>query len=468
MEVAPPAGFPADGLKGGEHLEDIKRAVCAAIDANRDRIVSVGEQILHHPELGYREKKTSELVEAAFRELGLQDITKHALTGVKGWARGRNRRASVALIGELDAVLSPGHPCADPETGAAHACGHNTQIASLLGCALGLLSAGAMERLDGDLCFFATPAEEYVEIEYRRELVRQGKISRLGGKQELIVTGAFDDVDLAVMTHSETNAPFPRVVVGGNAMGFIGKTVRFIGREAHAGGAPHEGINALNAASLAIMCINAQRETFRDCDSVRVHPIITKGGDLVNIVPADVRMESYVRANTVEAMQDANRKVNRAIRGAAYAVGAETVIDDLAGYLPLRQNGRMSELFAANASELLGSGAVCSGLPFAGSTDMGDLGSVLPVIQPTVSGFSGAAHSREFAVCDREMAYIVPAKLMAMTAVDLLSDGAREAVAVRDAFPRRTAEEYRSLWDGILNGTDGPEGPETEKGGSKV
>lgn len=439
-----------------DSVEELKRAVCAAVDKNREKIISVGERILRSPELGYRERKTSALVESAFRELGLKDVSRHALTGVKGWARGGKHRASVALIGELDAVLSPGHPFSDPETGAAHACGHNTQIASLLGCALGLLSAGAMEKLDGDLCFFAVPAEEYVEIGYRRELIRRGKISRIGGKQEMIVSGAFDDVDMAVMTHSETNAPFKRVVVGGSAMGFIGKTVRFIGREAHAGGAPHEGINALNAASLAIMCINAQRETFRDCDSVRVHPIITKGGDLVNIVPADVRMESYVRANTVEAMQDANRKVDRAIRGAAYAVGAKTEIDDLPGYLPLKQDARMSGLFAANAAALLGNGAVCSGLPFAGSTDMGDLGSMLPVIQPTVSGFVGAAHSREFAVSDQETAYIVPAKLMAMTAVDLLADGAREAVLVRDAFPRRTAEEYRALWDGILAGPEDP------------
>ena len=435
-------------------MEEIKRAVCDSIDQNREKIIAVGERILRSPELGYKEQKTSELVEAAFRELGLRDISRHALTGVKGWARGKEHRASVALIGELDAVLSPGHPFADPATGAAHACGHNTQIAALLGCAFGLLSSGTMERLGGDICFLAAPAEEYVEIGYRRELIRQGKISRIGGKQELIVTGVFDDVDMAVMTHSETNAPFPRVVVNGNAMGFIGKTVRFIGREAHAGGAPHEGINALNAASLAIMCINAQRETFRDCDSVRVHPIITKGGDLVNVVPADVRMESYVRANSVEAMQDANRKVNRAIRGAAYAVGAKTEIDDLAGYLPLRQNGHMSEIFAANAAALLGKETVCSGLPFAGSTDMGDLGSVLPVIQPTISGFTGAAHSREFAVSDPEMAYIVPAKLMAMTAIDLLADGAREAVSVRDAFPRRTPEQYRSLWSEILKRTE--------------
>ena len=439
-------------------MENYKQAVCAAIDQNKDRIIAIGEQILHNPELGYKEFKTSKLVDEVFKEIGLQDITHHAITGVKGWARGGSHKARVALIGELDAVLSPAHPFADPATGAAHSCGHNTQIAALLGCAMGLLHSGVMEKLDGDLCFFATPAEEYVEIEYRKELVKQGKITYLGGKQELIATGAFDDIDMAVMTHSETNSPVPRVVVDGGAMGFIGKTVQFIGKEAHAGGAPHEGINALNAAAIAIMCINAQRETFRDCDSVRVHPIITKGGDLVNIVPADVRMESYVRANTIEAMQNANRKVNRAIEGASYAVGTQVKIDDMIGYLPLRQNSLMSDLFAANAVSLLGEDAVFSKLPFAGSTDMGDLGYVLPVIQPTVSGFTGAAHSKDFAISDKEHAYILPAKLMAMTVIDLLSNGAQAATKVKESCPRKTAKQYQTRWKEILEAKESTPG----------
>ncbi|MFR9161994.1 MAG: peptidase dimerization domain-containing protein [Ruthenibacterium lactatiformans] len=119
---------------------------------------------------------------------------------------------------------------------------------------------------------------------------------------------------MAMMVHSETDAPQPRAVVAGAAGGFIGKELRFLGKEAHAGGAPWEGVNALNAASLAIAAIHANRETFRDEDHVRVHPIITKGGDLVNTVPADVRMESYVRAASVQAMRTANAKVNRAAR----------------------------------------------------------------------------------------------------------------------------------------------------------
>ncbi len=143
-----------------------------------------------------------------------------------------------------------------------------------------------------------------------------------------------------MMVHSETDAPQPRAVVAGAAGGFIGKELRFLGKEAHAGGAPWEGVNALNAASpsrpsMPTVRLSATR-------TMCVHPIITKGGDLVNTVPADVRMESYVRAASVQAMRTANAKVNRAARGAAYAVGARVEIDDMPGYLPLAQNAALS------------------------------------------------------------------------------------------------------------------------------
>ena len=431
-------------------LKTYKQTVCDVIDKNRDKIISIGEKILNNPEMGFKEFKTSELVDELFQEIGLKDITHHAITGVKGWLKGKSNKICIAILGELDAVLSPNHPYADKQTGAAHACGHNTQIAALIGTAIGFKTSQILDKLDGHICFFAVPAEEHVEIEYRKELLKEGKISYLSGKQELIVSGAFDDIDMALMTHSETNSPIPRVVVNGTAMGTIGKTVQFIGKEAHAGGAPHEGINALNAASIAIMCINAQRETFKDQDSVRVHPIITKGGDLVNTVPADVRMESFVRANNIEALQNANKKVNRAIEGASYAVGTEVKIDDMIGYMPLQQNKQMSKLFAENAAYLLGKDKVYTDIPFAGSTDMGDLGYVMPVIQPTISGFTGNAHSKDFTVSDPEYAYIIPAKLMAMTIIDLLTNNAEEAEKVKQSHPRKTIQQYKNKWDDIL------------------
>ena len=97
---------------------------------------------------------------------------------------------------------------------------------------------------------------------------------------------------------------------------------------------------------------------------------------------------------------------------------------------PLAQNAALSELFAANVPVCAPGLAVERGLPFCGSTDMGDVSYLLPVIQPTVSGFSGAAHSRDFAVADEALAYLAPAKLMAATVIDLLAGGAAKGRSV--------------------------------------
>jgi hypothetical protein len=65
--------------------------------------------------------------------------------------------------------------------------------------------------------------------------------------------------------------------------------------------APDRGVNALKGAALAIIAIDAQRETFRDADAIRVHPILTKGGAVVNAVPATAELEMYVRGRSTSS-----------------------------------------------------------------------------------------------------------------------------------------------------------------------
>ena len=124
---------------------------------------------------------------------------------------------------------------------------------------------------------FAVPAEEYIEIEHRETLRAQKKLEFLGGKPELVRLGELDDVDLAMICHTTSRSEDGLICLGSTSNGLVAKKIQFIGRGSHAGGAPHLGINALNAASLALMAIHANRETFRDEDTIRVHPIITKG-----------------------------------------------------------------------------------------------------------------------------------------------------------------------------------------------
>lgn len=294
----------------------------------------------------------------------------------------------------------------------------------------------------------AVPAEEYIEIEFREGLRKEGKLSFLGGKPELIKLGEFDDIDIAMMTHTTSIPEMKKLTVGGTNNGMVGKQIQFIGRGAHAGGAPHQGINALNAAMIALSAIHAQRETFRDDDTVRVHPIITKGGEAVNIVPADVHMETYVRGKTLEAIKDASEKVDRALRAGALAVGGKVRITTLPGYLPIINDPNLMELYRANAVSLVGKEEVGQPGHRTGSTDMGDVSHIMPTIHPYAGGAKGTSHGSDYLIQDYQLAVLNPAKAMAMMVIDLLADGAAKGREVLSkSKPDMSKQEYITLME---------------------
>jgi amidohydrolase len=439
-----------------DHIKDhIKQAVVQAIDEHKAEIIALGEDIFRNPELGFKEHRTAQVYQAVLERLGIAYQPGIAITGSKATLQGRaaSPAATVGVMGELDAVVCPEHPHAHPETGAAHSCGHNAQMAALAGVAIGLVRSGAMAHLDGNVALLAVPAEEPVEIEWRQRLREQGKLAFLGGKQEFIRHGALDDVDMTVMFHSSPPREGKLARVGGSSNGFVAKLVRYRGKEAHAGGAPHNGINALNAAMMGLMGIHAQRETFRDDDHVRIHPIITKGGDLVNIIPADVRIETYVRAATMEAIVGASAKTNRALEAGAMAVGAAVEILEIPGFLPRVTNAELDKLMMANAVALLGEDKVAAGSHGTGSSDIGDVMHIMPAIHPYFGGFEGEGHTRNYVLTDPELAFVTPAKAMAMTVVDLLADGAAEAVRIREQCPpKMTKEQWLRFWEEFCAG----------------
>jgi amidohydrolase len=424
--------------------EELKHRVDEAIERHADEIVAVGEAIRRHPELGFKELRTSALVEAKFRQLGLAPRTGLAITGVRADAAGgAGPGPTFALVGELDALVVAGHPEADRSTGAVHACGHNAQIAGLVGAAIGLVRARAMDRLAGRVAFMAVPAEEGGDLEWRLNEVRAGRLEFLGGKCELLRLGHLDDVDLAMMIHTTPRPEDGLACVPGSNNGRFGKTARFVGRAAHAGGAPHMGVNALYAAHLALAAINALRETFRDEDTIRVHPILTHGGSQVNVIPGEARLETYVRGRTLEGIRDANAKVDRALRAGALALGASVEIETLPGYLPLRSDPTMTRVFRQNADTLFGPGACREAGHRAGSTDMGDLSQVIPVLHPYMGGARGTGHAADYEIVDPHLAYVMPARALAAMVVDLLWDGAggaREVIA--NALPGMTRQGY--------------------------
>src|SRR3989441_2882464 len=424
--------------------DELKHRVYQAIDQRGEEIIGLGEQIRRHPELGFKEVKTARLVEETFKKLGLVPRAGLALTGVRADANGRaGDGPTFAVLGELDALVVAGHPEGDPTTGAAHACGHNAQIAGMLGAAIGLLDAKALDRLAGRVAFFSVPAEEYGDIEWRVAEARAGRLEFLGGKPELLRLGHFDDVDLAMMIHTTPRTEDGKAGVPASNNGCIVKTVRYVGRAAHAGGAPHMGVNALYAAQIGLAAINALRETFRDEDSIRVHPILTHGGSQVNVIPGEARLEMYVRGKNAEGVLDASRKVDRALRAGALALGAQVEIETLPGPMPLLCDQSMSTFFERTAKGLVGQEQYRDIPHRSGSTDMGDVSQIMPSLHPYMGGAQGPGHAATFAIVDKQLGYVLPAKALAAMVVDLLADGAagaREVVA--KAKPPMTRAGY--------------------------
>src|SRR5437870_1091739 len=211
--------------------DELKRAVCDAIDRHADTIIDLGETILRNPETGFNEVKTAALVAQRLSALWLEPRAGLALTGVKGRLAGRTPGPRLAFIGELDSLRTSEHPLADPSTGAAHSCGHNAQIAGMLGAAIGLADAKAADQLAGEIIFFAVPAEEFIDVEERMGRVAKGEIEFMLGKPELVAKGHFDDVDMAMMIHTGSrDGGGPRAFLARSSNGALVKRIRFVCR----------------------------------------------------------------------------------------------------------------------------------------------------------------------------------------------------------------------------------------------
>ena len=424
-----------------------------AVEKYRDLILSAERYIWQNPETGYKEYKTSAYMAKEFEKLGYTLTYAEGITGFYTRIETGREGPEVLVLAELDSIICPSHPESDKTTGAVHSCGHNAQCAALLGIAAALTDKRILEGLSGSIRLCAVPAEELLEIGYRSTLKEKGIIKYFGGKSEFLSRGYFDGVDIAFMVH--TSGGFA-VQKGSN--GCIAKNMIYTGKAAHAGGSPQSGINALYAANCGINAINAIRETFIDSDFIRVHPIITHGGDMVNAIPESVTLESYVRGKTFDSMVKENKKVNRALIGAALSLGANIEIIDIPGYSPLNNDKNMM-LIAKEAAELVLPDESIGYYPDGfskGSTDMGDLSCIMPVVHPYSGGAKGTGHGNDYMIADPERACVKCAKWQVAMLDLLLSDGASRAKNVLDEFKPlfKNKEEFLAYQDSIESSGD--------------
>ena len=420
--------------------------VYQAVEQHRQTILDAERYIWKNAESGYREWKTHAYLKEKFEALGYEVHEAGNIPGFYVDVETGKPGPCLGIFGEMDSLIVPTHPEADPETGAVHACGHHCQSAALLGVAAGLMEPGVLDGLCGTIRLIAVPAEELIEVAYRRELKAQGVIRYFGGKQEFMYRGILDGVDLSMMVHTSSGTSLG---CNGGSNGCMIKEAIFTGKSAHAGGSPQLGINALYAANCAMQAANALRETFVEKDYIRFHPIITAGGSAVNSIPDHVAVESYVRGASMEAIAAANKKIDRAFAGAAAAMGCGVYLWDQHGYAPRLYAQRMKDLYREVGKDLFDE----ADLEFndrwgTGCSDMGDVACVMPCIHPHIGGAKGASHSSEYYIVDPVLACVTSAKVQLGVTVRLLEDDAAEAkkiLAEKTDYP--TIAEYLAMVD---------------------
>lgn len=429
-----------------------KDTILAAMDEYRPAMLAAERDIWAHPQTGYREWYAHELLKTHFVNMG---FTLHEAGNIPGFYfdidTGREG-PSVLIMGELDSVACPEHPESDPETGAVHACGHNCQSAALIGIAGALQKKDILDRLSGRVRIMAVPAEELLELGYRASLRQQGIIRYMGGKVEFISRGYMDGMDMAILVHTGGGDNTHMTINRGNN-GCVVKNITYLGKAAHAGGGAHEGINALYAAQVGINAANALRETFRDEDHIRFHPIITSGGAIVNAIPARVTVESYTRGASYDAIVAANRRLNRALVAGALALGAQIEIDDLPGYMPLHNDPNLTRVFLDASAEMIGEENVALHDSWeAGCTDVGDVSCIMPAIQPASGGARGMGHGADYYVVHPEYAVVDSAACQVAAVCALLENGAQKAKYVKEnaSVPFASAQEYLKAIDSII------------------
>ena len=428
------------------------KEIYLSVEKHNQLILDAERYIWAHPETGYKEFETSKYLAEKFTELGYELNYAEGITGFYTVVDTKKDGPTVLILGELDSIICPTHKDANPETGAVHSCGHNAQCAALLGVAAALTEKSVLENLSGKIMLCAVPAEELLEIEYRTKLKSEGKIKYFGGKSEFLHRGYFDGVDMAFMVHTAKDFG---VRLG--SVGCIAKRIIYKGVAAHAGGAPWAGKNALYAATTGISAANAVRETFRDTDLIRFHPIITHGGDMVNAIPEEVSLESYIRGRTFEAMASANARVNQALIGAAYSLDTNIEIIDMPGYSPLVNDSNMIQVAKEAYERLYPEKQFPINNVFStGSTDMGDLSSIMPTVHPYCGGADGKSHGSDYQIASPEIACVESAKWQLTMLTLLLENGAQLAKKIisehKPLFP--SAKAFLEYQDSINTSGD--------------
>ena len=399
------------------------------VEKHRQMILDAERWLWAHPQTGFTEWEAHNYLVEKYEALGYTLTLAGNIPGFYTEVDTGRPGPKLAIFGELDALDIANHP--ESVNGMTHCCGHNGQSAALLGIAAALKEPGALDGLCGSIRLVVVPAEEMIQLAFREDLRKKGVIQYMGGNVEFMVRGLLDGVDIAMMVHGSAAGPEEAYDFSGllGMNGCMAKTIRYKGKSSHAGGAPHLGVNAQYAAMLGLQACNDLRETFQEKDSIRFHPIMMGVNCAVNIIPDEMKIESYVRGKSLEAIKRENIKVNRALTGAALALGAGVELSDRPGYSPEYHDPAFMKLVEECCCDLVGEDRVKFDYQSwsTGSSDFGDITCVMPGVQFFAAGAVGTGHGIDYFIKDPNRMCVNAVKAQLFVADALLRDDAAAA-----------------------------------------
>ena len=410
-----------------------KKELLETVDRKREDIIKLGDMLFNCPELGFKEFETAGIIKKNLDNVGIKYESEIGMTGIKAEiGNGYN----IALVADMDAL--PGKNF----EGRIHSCGHSIQTAVMLSVVKILAETGFLENTDIKVSAIFTPAEEFIDFDYRDRLIEEGKIKYRSGKQHMIASGYFDDVDCVLSAHANGERE-KKFDINSTLAGFKAKKAVFKGQASHSGSAPFLGRNTLHGAVLCENAISFLKDQFDPADGVKINPVITEPGGSVNIIPDRTVLETYIRANSLDVLNYADERVNGCIKHCAEALELQYEIEDTIGYMPLSQSAELNKVIKSNMLDICGEDDIVKNVISGASGDVGDLGFIIPTVQFGFSGIDGIFHSDSFKIADKENCYINTVKIICGTIADLAAN--RSLRVKRENFEEKK-EYYLNNW----------------------
>jgi amidohydrolase len=379
-------------------------SVSSQIDNQSAELVSISRDIHSHPELNFREHHSAEILVRYLASQGFAIETSAGGldTAFTATSHGTTPGPTIGIVAEYDAL---------PDIG--HGCGHNLIAMSAVGAGAGL--AGAMGTLPGKVVVIGTPAEEGG-----------------GGKIKMIDAGVFEDIDICLSSHPSPDGTsaateWPLDAIASLAM--VGFRFEYEGLASHAAASPHLGINALSGVIALFNGVDASRPHFTD--DVRIHGIITDGGEAPNVIPAFAAANFMLRANNGAYLKSTVcERVKAIAESAAQMSGTSLTMAPLYPFYDnIRPNAPLARRSIEHARSIgMETDSQKAGKPITASTDFGNLSQVVPsyAFRFGVSPDSVPLHTAAMtAIGTSDYAHrsaLATAKVIASTARDLLVD----------------------------------------------